>query len=132
MSQENVQIARRWVTLSNAGDIPAILELLDPDIACFPAEGEPEAEPFRGRETYARRAYDAIEAFDDHTIEVSEYIDFGEYVAVVARIHALGRFSRAPVSDGEVWLLRFRDGKAVEYRECGTKEKALEAVGLAE
>jgi ketosteroid isomerase-like protein len=132
MSQENVEIVRRWIGLSNAGDLPAIFELLDPDIECFPAEGEPEAAPFRGRAAYMERATDAREAFDEHRIEVSEYIDLGEYVAVVARIDARGRASRARVSGDEVWLLRFKDGKCVEYRECGTKERALEAAGGSE
>jgi ketosteroid isomerase-like protein len=132
MSEENVEIARRWIALSNAGDIPAILDLLDPEIECFPAENEPEAVSFRGREAYAKRAEDARGSFDDHLIEVSEYIDLGEYVAVVARISARGRISRAPVAGDEVWLLRFSNGKCVEYRECGTKERALEAAGLRE
>jgi hypothetical protein len=52
--------------------------------------------------THARRAYEAREAFDQHHIEVFEYIDLGEYVAVVARIHARGRMSKAPVSGDEV------------------------------
>ena len=132
MSQENVEVARRWIALSNAGDLPAIFELLDPDIECFPAEGEPEATPFQGREAYMSRAEDAREAFDEHAIEVSEYIDLGEYVAVVGRIEARGRASRAQVSGDEVWLLRFKDGKCIEYRECGTKAQALEAAGLRE
>ena len=68
MSQENVEIVRHWIALSNAGDVTAILNLLDPDIACFPAEGEPESEAFRGREAYARRAYEARDAFDQHHI----------------------------------------------------------------
>src|SRR6187200_2951872 len=98
MSQENVEVVRRWIALSNAGDLEAIFNLLDPDIECFPAEGEPEAEPFRGRDAYMRRAKDAREAFDEHAIDVSEYIDLGEYVAVVARIDVRGRTSRAKVS----------------------------------
>ena len=132
MSRENVEIVRHWIALSNAGDVPAILELLAPDIECFPAEGEPEAEAFRGREAYARRAYEAREAFDEHKIEVFEYVDLGEYVAVVARIHARGRMSQANVSADEVWLIRFGDGKVVEYRECTTKERALEFARVAE
>jgi ketosteroid isomerase-like protein len=133
MSQENVEIVRRWIALSNAGDVETILsDIIDPDIECFPAEGEPEAEAFRGREAYGKRAYDAREAFDKHAIEVQEYIDLGEYVAVIARIHARGRISQADVSGDEVWLMRFRDGRCVEYRECGTKERALEAAGLSE
>jgi ketosteroid isomerase-like protein len=127
-----VEIVRQWIALSNAGDVPAILELLDPDIECFPAEGEPEAEAFRGREAYGRRAYEAREAFDEHMIEVFEYIDLSEYVAVVARIHARGRLSQAQVSGDEVWLIRFRNGRVVEYRECSTKERALQFVGRSE
>jgi ketosteroid isomerase-like protein len=132
MSQENVEIVRQWIALSNAGDLQAIFNLLDPDIACFPAEDEPEAASFRGRDDYIRRAEETREAFDKHAIEVSEYIDLGEYVAVVARIYVRGRISQAEVSDGEVWLFRFRDGKCVEYRECSTKERALEAAGVRE
>ena len=82
--------------------------------------------------THARRAYEAREAFDQHHIEVFEYIDLGEYVAVVARIHARGRMSKAPVSGDDVWLARFRSGKVVEYRECTTKQRALEFAGCAE
>jgi hypothetical protein len=45
MSRENVEIVRRWIALSNAGDVETILnDIIDPDIECLPAEGEPEAE----------------------------------------------------------------------------------------
>src|SRR5512133_3037205 len=133
MSGENVEIVRRWIALSNAGDVETILnDIIDPDIECFPAEGEPEAERLKGREAYGKRAYDAREAFDKHAIEAQEYMDLGEYVAVIARIHARGRISQADVSGDEVWLMRFKEGRCVEYRECGTKERALEAAGLRE
>jgi hypothetical protein len=68
-------------------------DIIDPDIECFRAEGEPEAERC---------------------------------------IHARGRISQADVSGDEVWLMRFKEGRCVEYRECGTKERALEAAGLRE
>jgi ketosteroid isomerase-like protein len=129
MSQENVEIMRRWVALANAGDIPGIIDLMAPDIEGFPANNEPEAASFSGREAFARRAEEANAAFDEHRVEVDEYIDLGEYVAVVARITAVGRISRAPVSASEVWLCRFKNGKVVEYRECSTKERALKAAG---
>ena len=38
MSRENVEIVRRWIALSNAGDVETILnDIIDPDIECFPA-----------------------------------------------------------------------------------------------
>jgi len=126
MSQGNVAIVKRWIELTNAGDVEAIIELLAPDIECFPAEGEPEAEKFSGREEYRKRAMGAREAFDEHHVEVSEFVHLGEYVAVVGRVSARGRVSRVPVSGDEVWLYRFKDGQCVEYRECGTRQRALE------
>jgi ketosteroid isomerase-like protein len=129
VSRENVELARQWIALANAGDLRSILDLLDPDVACFPAEGEPEAAPFRGREAFAQSATASREAWGERTIEAVEYIDLDEYVAVVARISARGRVSNAPVSGQEVWLVRFKDGKCVEYRECGTKERATELAG---
>jgi ketosteroid isomerase-like protein len=130
VSQENVEIARRWTQLANSADVAGVLRLMAPDIQCFPAEDQPESSRgFRGREAFARYIEPWLEAFDDYRIEVSEYIDLGEYVVIVARINARGRESGAETSDDEVWLMRFRDGKAIEYRECRTKEKALEAAG---
>jgi ketosteroid isomerase-like protein len=126
VSQENVELARQWIAFADAGDLPSILDLLDPDVECFPAEDEPEAAPFRGRDAFARFAEASREAWGERTIAAVEYIDLGEYVAVVARISARGRVSDAPVYGEEVWLVRFKDGKCVEYRECGTRDRALE------
>jgi ketosteroid isomerase-like protein len=130
VSEENVELARRWIAFADAGDLASILELLDPDVECFPAEGEPEAAPFRGREEFARSGRASREVWGERSVEALEYVDLGEYVAVVARINARGRVSGAPVSGEEVWLVRFRDGKCVEYRECGTRERALEFAEL--
>jgi ketosteroid isomerase-like protein len=130
VSRRNVDLARKWIAFADAGDLPSILDLLDPDVECFPAEGEPEAAPFRGRDAFERNARSTREAWGERAIEAVEYIDLGEYVAVVARISARGRVSGAPVSGMEVWLVRFKAGKCVEYRECGTKERALELADL--
>jgi ketosteroid isomerase-like protein len=134
MSQENVEIARRWFTFANAYDTDSILELVHPNVECFPGENEPEAAPFRGRDALGKRLRDALVSFDEYQIEVSEYVDLGDYIVIVGRIHARGRASQAQVSIDEVWLKRFRDGKCVEYHECGTMANALEkaAAGLRE
>jgi ketosteroid isomerase-like protein len=130
VSQDNVDLAREWIAFADAGDLSSILDLLDPHVECFPAEGEPEAAPFRGRDAFASFARTSRDAWSERAIEAVEYVDLGEYVAVVARISAVGKVSRAPVSGEEVWLVRFRDGKCVEYWECGSKERALELAEL--
>ena len=133
MSQENVEIVRRWIRLSNARDFEAVYnEILDPAIECIPNEKEPHSAPWQGRDEYIKRATDERESFDKYQIEVVECIALGEYVVCVARLHGRGKVSQAEVSGDEVWLTRWRDGKCVEYRECGTKKQALEAAGLRE
>jgi ketosteroid isomerase-like protein len=127
-----VEIAKRWTQLANSGDVAGVLRLMATDIECFPAEDQPDSPSFRGREAFARYLEPWLEAFDEYRIEVSEYIDLGEYVVIVGRVNAHGRVSGVETSDDEAWLMRFRDGKAVEYHECRTKANALEAAGLRE
>jgi ketosteroid isomerase-like protein len=129
MSEENVEIMREWIALNNARDAQGIVELLAPDFVSIPAENEPEAAVLQGPGAFGRRQADAFETFEKYEIEVSEYIDLGEYVVVVGHIEARGSASHAEVSADEVWLCRFRDGKVVEARECSTIERALEAAG---
>jgi uncharacterized protein len=130
MSQENVEAARRMSELANRGDVDGIAALMSPYVECFPADDQVDSEPFRGREAFAEYARGWLEVFDRYAIEPSEYLDLGEYVVVVGRVVARGRGSGAETADEDAWLYRFRDGRAIEYRECETKERALEAAGL--
>jgi uncharacterized protein len=133
MSQENMETMRRIIDLANAQDVDGVLEFIAADIEAHPASDQPEVGVLRGRQAYAdyvRPWYE--EVFEEYLIEVDEFIDSGDYVVVVGRVRARGRISGLRVGDDEVWLWRFRDGKAVEYRECTTKAHALEAAGLRE
>ena len=134
MSQENVEIARRWMALNNERDVDGVLRLMSPDIECYPAEEQPDSRSFRGTEAFAKYVRSWLDVFDEYEIEASEYIDLGEYVVIVGRVRAHAKATDIEVADDEVWLLRFRDGKATEYRECRTKAAALEAAaaGLRE
>jgi len=132
MSEENVEVVRQMIALNNARDFDGVLDFMAVDIECFPADDQPESESFRGREAFAAYYKEWLETFDEYVIEPSEYLDRGEYVILVGRVVGRGRLSQAQVSDEDAWLYRFRRGKVVEYRECGTKARALEAAGLSE
>ena len=133
MSQENVAIARQMIDRVNEADDEGLAALMSPDVQCFPVERQPDGTPFRGRDAFLLYARAWTEAFDYYAVESCEYLDLGEYVLVVGRTVARGRGSGVQTStEGDAWLLRFRDGSAVEYREYETKQKALEAVGLSE
>jgi ketosteroid isomerase-like protein len=133
MSQENIDVVRRMIELANARDVEGIAAMMSPDVECFPGEKDQlETKRFRGREAFVEYVERWLEAFDQYTIEVTEYVDLGECAVAVARLAARGRESGAEVRDEEAWLCCFRDGQIVEYRECGTKVQALEAAGLRE
>jgi ketosteroid isomerase-like protein len=51
MSEENVEVVKRWNAAFNAGDMDAVREILDPDVVIGrELEGWPETGPFAGRE----------------------------------------------------------------------------------
>ena len=55
MSQQNVEIARSFYVAFNAGDMEAVREMLDPDVAVGrELEGGPETGPFVGRDAVMR------------------------------------------------------------------------------
>jgi ketosteroid isomerase-like protein len=131
MSQENVDLMRQMIESVNRGDEEGVAALMSPNVLCFPAQNQPESMPFRGREAYVQYARGWQQAFEHYAVEPSEYLDLGEYVVAVGRVVARGRGSGAETSVEDAWLVRFRDGMAVEYRECGTKEKALEVARVS-
>ena len=132
MSRENVEVVRRMYALANRGNIEGLGALVAPDIECFPAPDEPDSKPFRGREAFIEYARGWLEVFEQYVMEPSEYVDLGEHVVVVGRVTARGRGSGAETTGEDAWVYRLRDGQVTEYRECGTKARALEAVGLRE
>jgi ketosteroid isomerase-like protein len=132
MSEENVEVIRSMCERLNARDVPGIIELVSEDIVSFPGEHQPEAEGLRGSEALAAYLGGWFEAFDSYEIHVSEYIDLGESVVAVGGVKGHGHRSGAMVALEDAWMFRLRDGKVVEYRECGTKARALEAAGLSE
>jgi ketosteroid isomerase-like protein len=132
MSQANVEVVKRMIALANRGDIEGIGRLFDPEVECFPASDQPDSTPFRGRDLFLEYMRDWLEVFDRYFIQENEYLDLGEYVVLVGRVAARGRASGAQITGEDAWVYRFRNGKAVEYRECGSKAEALEAVGLSE
>jgi ketosteroid isomerase-like protein len=128
-SRTNVEIAREAIECVNRADDEALAALMSVDVRCFPDPNGPDA-PFRGRAAFLRYARAWTEAFEEYAVEACEYLDFDEYVIVVGRTVARGRGSGVETSsEGDTWLMRFRDGEVVEYHECENTQDALDAVG---
>ena len=135
MSQENVEAIRRAVDAYNRRDLDALLEELDPEIEWHPLLQVllgGEATVYRGHEG-ARELYrDLDEAFAESYSEQSEIRDLGEQVVAIGRLGGRGRESGARTETTIVWLVEFRNGKAVRVREYLDPADALEAAGRSE
>ena len=132
MSQENVEIARSFYVAFNAGDMEAVREMLDPDVAVGrELEGGPETGPFVGRDAVMRGWEQAREPFGDAaTVELVSIIDAGDRVVVRQIAHGVGR---GPAFNLEVTTVTtFRNGRSILIDYFWDYAEALKAVGLEE
>jgi uncharacterized protein len=126
MSQENLELARKAIACVNRGDDEGFVALMAEDVRYFPYDDS----PLQGREQVLQYARSWTEAFDCFEWETSHCHDVGDFVVVSGRTVARGRGSGVEVTSDDAWVIRFRDGEAIEWREYETRQKALEAVGL--
>ena len=68
--------------------------------------------------------------WEDPTVELVEIAPAGDSVYVQMRWRARGRSSGAEVQQDFFGVYDLRDGLIVSFRQCETREEALEAAGL--
>ena len=128
MSQENVEIVRRWIDGYNHRDMDGLVELTSPDLevqSVFEFD-------FRGYEGLRTYFLELDGAYDDFQVVPSDLIDAGA-AAVVMVAHAKWRGKDSTV-EGETpvqiafWL---RAGRVFRIKTFRDRRDALEAVGLS-
>ena len=126
-----MEIVRRSYDAYGRGDLEAALVDLDPEIEIYDHD-IPESSEYRGLEGLFRWQADWESSWESWRWEPEEFIEAGERVVAVLRVHAKGRQSGADVErvDGAVWTLR--EGKCVRLDYFGSRDQALEAAGLSE
>jgi ketosteroid isomerase-like protein len=131
MSRENVEIVRASYQALDAGDMLGALAAVDPGIEIFDHDLPDAKDSYRGLDGLSRWQADWEASWASWRWEPEEFIDVGELVVAVLRVHAKGRGSGVDVErlDGAVWSLR--DGKCVRLDYYGSKAAALKAVELA-
>ena len=133
MSQENVEIPRRLIEAYNRADVPAFLELLDPDVEWIPIMATLEGRVYRGREDVRRWLEDIARDWEYFEPCYEEFRDLGDRVLIFGRWRARGRASGVELENQPgTWLYEIKDGKAVRMRTFTDRAEALEAVGLSE
>ena len=129
MSQENVELVRRWVA-SFEHDPETWRELIHPEIEWAPIEDNHTI--FRGVEGAERIRADWLDTWAEHRIDIEEIIDAGDDLVVVMRLVGRGKGSGIEIDLRLYPHIKLRDGKAVSVFEYESRAAALKAVGLEE
>ena len=131
MSQENIEVVRKFVKVWNAGDMEGVHELYDPEAVMEATPDWPEPGPFVGRDAVMQQFSQARAAFDSDSVEfLSDLVAVGDRVIVRLAWHGFGR---GPQSDME-WtnVVTIRDGRILNVEYFWDHAEALEAAGLSE
>jgi ketosteroid isomerase-like protein len=133
MSQENVEMSRRFFDAFNAGDLEATLDLIAPDFEFRPSGLFMDTEKtYRGREGWSEFWHTFREAWESITVNVERIEDLGEQVLILGTFHGRGHGSGVDVTREAAWISTLLDGLFAQSRTFGSWAEALEAAGLSE
>lgn len=118
MPRSNLEIVQAAYEAFGRGDVPAVLEILDPEIEWTEAEGFPYGGTYHGPEEVLEGVFARLGSEWEGFRAVPEsYVDGGSTVVALGEYSGTyretGRAFRAPFA--HVWTLE--DGKAVEFRQ---------------
>ena len=132
MSQENVEIARRFGACWERQDWDGMALLVDPSIEQHGTVGGlEEGRVSRGVSEIRRNYESAEETWDEHRVEIQELIDAGDQVVVFQREYQRGRSSGVELVVDAAVLLDLRDGRIVRVQGYMDRDAAREAAGLS-
>jgi ketosteroid isomerase-like protein len=134
MSQENVEIFRRFVDAFNCRDVEAMVEVVDAGVEWRPAAPVAlggEAVVYRGHPGISEGLRDLRDSFAELQLEISEFQEVGDRVVGTGRVHTRGRESGAEFDSAFGAVIEFKNGKATQIRSYLDIGKALGAAGLS-
>jgi ketosteroid isomerase-like protein len=129
MSEENVEVVRRWVELFNQrDDLDEFLSLHDPEVV-LQTPGGPRLHGHDQVRDWFEKGYENVRP----RILPERFVEEGDIVVGLGRTEARwiesGEVAREFESAGAYW---FRDGKIIKWQPFETHAAALEAAGLRE
>jgi ketosteroid isomerase-like protein len=133
MSQENVEVIRRFHEALNRRDVDAMVAVWDDDAEFRPIMSALEAQVYQGHDglrAWLRAIFQDWEVFEAYD---EEFHDLGDRVLSFGRWHACGRTSGIALDiNTAAWLVRLRDGKVIWWQTFTNRAEALEAAGIEE
>jgi ketosteroid isomerase-like protein len=134
MSNENVELVRGIYDAFAAGNIPAVLERMSPDMVWNEAESFPYADgnPYCGPEAILGGVFARLGSeWDGFAAVPGEFLDAGDTIVMLGRYRgtckATGRALDAQLA--HIW--RVEDGRAVRFQQYTDTLQAARVMGSA-
>jgi len=131
MTNVNVELIRRAYKAYSRGDLPMMLQLVDPDLEWTyldPSFEYPEPQVCHGRHelktALERQAERGLKA------ELEEVDARDDRVMVVVRTPGIDAFRVRKADDRDYAVFTVRDGKIVALRDCIDRQEALAVAGI--
>jgi ketosteroid isomerase-like protein len=132
MSQENVEVVRRYYAAWNAGGVDAARRFWSDDFEWQDAPEMPDSGTYRGVEAAAAHFRDLNEVLGTMEVHVDRLLPAGDEVFVLLHVHLDAPRGGLPL-DGPIFeSVRIEEGKISRIRLFLDEQEALEAAGLAE
>ena len=132
MSQQNVEIVRRWIELFNRRDIRGLVSLTEAGFEMKSLLVAIESD-VRGYAEFPHAYFEQVDDAYEHFQSIpSDFIDAGAAVLVTTDVQWRGRRSGAYGQTPLLAAFWLRDGKVYREETFTDRAEALEAVGLSE
>jgi ketosteroid isomerase-like protein len=130
MSQQNVEIVRRFIDAYNRRDLEGMIEVMDPT---FEFRSHFVGLEFVHHASDPKTYFEALDdAYDQLQLVLDEYIDAGAAVLAAGRVEWRGKASGARGDTAVLPAFWLRAGKVLRAATFTDRAEALEAVGLSE
>jgi ketosteroid isomerase-like protein len=131
MSNENAELIRRAYQAYARGDLPAMLEFVDPDLEWTyldPALEHPIPQVCHGRQELEQ----VLGHWAEHGVraELEEVISSGELVMVGVRTPGADAHHGRPGDDRAYSVFTVREGRIVALRDCRDRQEARDVAGI--
>lgn len=131
MSQQNVEIVRRFADCWERQDWSGIADLVDPDVEQHATVGGVEEGHVMRGLGEIRRGYEAVEeTWEEHRVETERLFDAGDRVVLFHREYQRGSRSGVELEIDAAVLVDLQNGRIVRIQGYMDRAAAMKAAGL--
>ena len=134
MSEENVEIVRRWLEFWSTSPEQArsgVTRFSDADADYYPVAKFPEARPCHGQDEIAQFFVGFMRAWSRYEYAIRQLVEVGDdRVLVCGRVHAEGQGSGLILEGDLYYCIWLRHGRFFRLEDHLTMKGALHALGF--